>query len=167
MCDRCGYELESPDHIFVSCLFARCIWWNIFRWIKVPMPPECISLGDLLESLQNTPGSQKWKRIVHTVALASIWRIWIARNKKVFDGNFITVQKTVEDIKEDAFVWISHRANTVPSWDDWINSDVSIMLQLFLFCFRLPLYFSQFLAGSISIYRWFAVQKKKNLTNTF
>ncbi|KAJ0544992.1 putative RNA-directed DNA polymerase transcription factor SBP family [Helianthus annuus] len=129
MCDRCGYELESPDHIFVSCLFARCIWWNIFRWIKVPMPPECTSLGDLLESLHNTPGSQKWKRIVHMVALASIWRIWIARNKKVFDGKFITVQKTVEDVKEDAFVWISHRANnTVPSWDDWISFDVSIML---------------------------------------
>ncbi|KAJ0805245.1 putative reverse transcriptase zinc-binding domain-containing protein [Helianthus annuus] len=26
LCDRCGYQQEDVDHIFVSCLFARCIW---------------------------------------------------------------------------------------------------------------------------------------------
>ncbi|KAJ0934872.1 putative reverse transcriptase zinc-binding domain-containing protein [Helianthus annuus] len=128
-CERCGYEVETVEHIFVSCLFARSIWWNFFVWVRIPMPNTLNSLKEIIKTIQESPGSQRWKKIVYTAALATVWSIWAARNAKVFEGRFIPVRRMIEAIKEDAFVWISNRSK-LPTldWDNWVSFDVSSLL---------------------------------------
>ncbi|KAJ0890157.1 putative reverse transcriptase zinc-binding domain-containing protein [Helianthus annuus] len=127
--DRCGYGIEDPDHIFVSCLLARSVWWNIFRCIRVSLPPNITKLSEILKTLRSSPGAKKWKKLVHVVALATVWWIWKARNMKVFDGRFVSIDRMIENIKEKAFVWITHRSRLPnPDWDKWVVFDVVDLL---------------------------------------
>ncbi|XP_021991090.1 uncharacterized protein LOC110887832 [Helianthus annuus] len=124
-CPRCGMEAETSDHIFFNCLWARCIWWNVLAWVRIKFPLQCSSLPELISVLKDSPGGRIWKRIVRTIVCATVWRIWSARNAKVFEDCFIPINKTFDLIKEDAFLWICNRANLrKPSWESWELFDV-------------------------------------------
>ncbi|XP_021980594.2 uncharacterized protein LOC110876743 [Helianthus annuus] len=129
LCARCGLEVETPDHIFLNCLWAKSIWWNMLAWMRISFPTECNNLMDLFDAIKECPGSKVWKRIVHVVSLATVWRIWGARNSKTFEDTFIPISKTVDLIKEDAFFWISNRARLkAPSWENWKFFNVADLL---------------------------------------
>ncbi|MFS7930377.1 putative reverse transcriptase zinc-binding domain-containing protein [Helianthus anomalus] len=103
-CSRCGLGLEDQDHIFSGCLWARSIWWNILRWLRISFPVEIVKISDMLDFINNQPGGVKWKRVVYTVVLATVWRIWKARNEMTFEARFIPVTVSVNLIKEDAYL---------------------------------------------------------------
>ncbi|XP_021995688.1 uncharacterized protein LOC110892855 [Helianthus annuus] len=129
ICDRCGIGREDVDHLFTSCLFARSIWWNVFAWIRVPFLLAASSLADIFDRIKHSPGSSKWRKTVHLVILATVWRIWIARNKKTFEGSFVPVSRSVEMIKEDSYLWIRHRRKSnALDWKKWIDFDIFELL---------------------------------------
>ncbi|KAJ0842900.1 putative reverse transcriptase zinc-binding domain-containing protein [Helianthus annuus] len=126
VCPRCGISEEDANHIFANCLWTRSLWWNIFVWMKLKPPDSFNSLKDIIEDLMKCPGSKTWRRLVYTIATATTWRIWIARNSKIFDDAFIPIQKTMEMIKEDVFFWVCNRASIPsPRWENWVNFDVA------------------------------------------
>ncbi|MFS7931618.1 hypothetical protein Hanom_Chr04g00358031 [Helianthus anomalus] len=48
-----------------------------------------------------------------------------ARNDMVFNNNFVPISKSVELIKDDAFLWISTRSNLkAPNWENWKVFDI-------------------------------------------
>ena len=117
------------DHIFAKCIFSRCIWWNILVWLRIPWPPDELSLSELVTKILECPGSNRWKKIVFMVVVAMIWRIWEARKKMVFDGTFVPVRATVDLIKEDGFLWIKHRGGSANIlWENWKNFEVLSLL---------------------------------------
>ncbi|MFS7901170.1 hypothetical protein Hanom_Chr00s175158g01830231 [Helianthus anomalus] len=123
-CPRCGLKDEDPSHIFVSCLWAKCIWWNIFTCMRVPFPADVHSLVDIIEYISTQPGDESWKKAVYTIALATVSRIWYARNLKAFENIFIPISVTVDSIKEDAFIWISNRSKLKTiKWGNWLLFD--------------------------------------------
>ncbi|XP_021986240.1 uncharacterized protein LOC110882558 [Helianthus annuus] len=129
LCPRCGLIDEDPDHIFVNCLWAQCIWCNILVWVRVGFPDGINSLKDLIFYIKNRPGGAMWKRIGYTIAIATVWKIWNARNVKVFKDSFIPISKTVDQIKEDAFRWISNRSKLKPPlWENWKAFDILALL---------------------------------------
>ncbi|XP_021979962.1 uncharacterized protein LOC110876090 [Helianthus annuus] len=128
-CDRCGLKAETSDHVFAECLFAKSIWWNVCAWLKVSFPHDCSMFRDLIKHLLDCPGDAKWRRLVLTVVMATVWRLWHARNTKTFEGTFIPVVKTVDLIKEDAFIWLKQRSNLLPlPWEKWLLFDVANIL---------------------------------------
>ncbi|KAJ0909842.1 hypothetical protein HanRHA438_Chr07g0325911 [Helianthus annuus] len=83
----------------------------------------------MLSFFKHQPGGKVWKRVIYTIALGTVWRIWLARNEMVFNNRFIPISKLVESIKEDVFCWINNRSKLkVPSWEKWILFDVLDML---------------------------------------
>ncbi|XP_021989863.1 uncharacterized protein LOC110886382 [Helianthus annuus] len=127
--DRCGYGIEDANHAFVNCLLAKGIWWSIFVWVRVPLPSDVNSVASLVGSLDNAPGSKKWKKVVDTIFKATFWRIWYARNQQIFEGKFMRVQELVEQIKEDSYLWLKHRSKLpAVSWESWLDFDISGLL---------------------------------------
>ncbi|KAJ0789762.1 putative RNA-directed DNA polymerase [Helianthus annuus] len=125
VCPRCGLYSESPYHIFISCLWAKSIWWNVLAWLRIRFPINCESLLDLVKYVKECPGGRTWKRLVSTVVIATVWRIWSTRNAKVFENSFIPIMKSLELIKEDAFLWVSNRSRNIkPKWEKWASFDV-------------------------------------------
>ncbi|KAJ0818578.1 putative RNA-directed DNA polymerase [Helianthus annuus] len=124
-CPRCGIADEDPDHILFNCLWSRSIWWNILVWIKIRFPLQVNNVKDLFSYIKENPGGRVWKKSVYTIAIATVWRIWIARNKKVFEDNFLPVSAVVDQIKEESFSWVCCRASIKkPKWGNWISFDL-------------------------------------------
>ncbi|XP_022030427.1 uncharacterized protein LOC110931338 [Helianthus annuus] len=128
-CPRCGMEEEDSEHIFVKCLWSKCIWWNIVTWMRVSYPADIQDLRTLVDYLKSQPGCKSWKRIVYSIVMGTVWRIWIARNEKTFNNKFIPISRTVDMIKEDVFLWIKNRSNRPsPGWEKWKTFDIIEML---------------------------------------
>ncbi|KAJ0576475.1 putative reverse transcriptase zinc-binding domain-containing protein [Helianthus annuus] len=129
LCPRCGLCDEDLLHIFVNCLWSKSIWWSILTWLRVSFPFNIGSIDDLIGYIKSQPGDAKWKKMVYTIALATVWRIWLARNEKAFKDNSIPVSKSVDHIKEDAFIWIFNRSKLKsPSWGKWLDFDIAHIL---------------------------------------
>ncbi|KAJ0671296.1 hypothetical protein HanOQP8_Chr13g0484001 [Helianthus annuus] len=125
-CDRCGYGTEDANQVFVNCIWARSIWWQIAVWMRIPRTTNICSLKEVVKALTGNIGSARWKRVVYTVILATVWRIWNARNLKVFEGQFVPTRRTVDLIKENVFLWISHRTKLPKlDWNKWAEFNVS------------------------------------------
>ncbi|KAJ0946971.1 putative RNA-directed DNA polymerase [Helianthus annuus] len=128
LCPRCGLHEEDPNHIFVNCLWAVCVWWNVLAWLRIPFV-FCHSLNDLVSRIKHSPGDKVWKKLVYTVAISTVWRLWSARNEKAFNDVFIPVSKTVELIKEEAYLWICNRSKLKSlTWEKWKSFDVVDLL---------------------------------------
>ncbi|KAJ0816203.1 putative RNA-directed DNA polymerase [Helianthus annuus] len=129
LCPRCGMYVEDPAHIFVKCLWAKSIWWSICTWMRVSFPADIDSLADLVAFFLSQPGDSKWKKTVYSIALVTVWRIWIARNSKAFEDIFIPVSKSVELIKEEAFIWIFNRSKLKAlTWGKWLDFDLAELM---------------------------------------
>ncbi|MFS7975109.1 putative reverse transcriptase zinc-binding domain-containing protein [Helianthus anomalus] len=129
LCERCGIGIEDVDHVFINCLWARSIWWQVAVWLRIPPPISASSLKEVYKDFMDNIGSARWHRIVHLVILATVWRIWHARNLKVFEGRFIPTRRILDFIKEDAFLWVTHRSNLPnPDWEKWIDFNVADLL---------------------------------------
>ncbi|KAJ0616096.1 putative RNA-directed DNA polymerase [Helianthus annuus] len=128
-CNRCGLAEESCNHIFARCIWARSVWWNVFRWLKIPVHCDANDVAEILKHVQTQVGSKKWKKVVHLVALGSIWRIWLARNDKEFNGKMIPVHRLVETIKEETFGWVKNRVKGATiDWKGWVDFDISVIV---------------------------------------
>ncbi|KAJ0941167.1 putative RNA-directed DNA polymerase [Helianthus annuus] len=128
-CSRCGLREETSDHIFTDCLWAKCVWWNVYRWIRIPVLCQAVTVGDILNHIMAQVGSKRWKKAVHMVALGCLWRIWLARNDKEFNGKMVPVKRIVESIKEETFMWFNNRARGVSlNWNHWIDFDISMVV---------------------------------------
>ncbi|KAJ0493102.1 putative RNA-directed DNA polymerase [Helianthus annuus] len=128
VCSRCGYGIETADHLFADCLLARSVWWQICVWLKIPIPSNATSLRDIMDAISQNPGAKRWKKLVNLVAQATVRRIWNTRNAKIFEGKNTSIQATVELIKEDSYTWAMHRSNSTVTWEKWLSFDVSSML---------------------------------------
>ncbi|XP_021971406.1 uncharacterized protein LOC110866570 [Helianthus annuus] len=105
------------------------IWWNMLNWMRISFPLDCNNFKELVDYLHNRPGSSGWKKAMLTVALATCWGIWKARNIKTFEGIFIPISKSVEFIKEEAFLWICNRSkNKHLNWENWRLFDLSALM---------------------------------------
>ncbi|MFS7994720.1 hypothetical protein Hanom_Chr12g01109351 [Helianthus anomalus] len=63
---------ESADHILVTCLLARTLWWMIGAWVKVPTLANCSTVKELLQHVHDLKASRKRKKVILCVAMAGL-----------------------------------------------------------------------------------------------
>ncbi|KAJ0595123.1 putative reverse transcriptase zinc-binding domain-containing protein [Helianthus annuus] len=60
LCCRCGLENEDVKHVFVGCLAARSVWWQISM---VNPPFDGDSVVERVDYFNNQPGAKTWKKV--------------------------------------------------------------------------------------------------------
>ncbi|XP_076893789.1 uncharacterized protein LOC143545881 [Bidens hawaiensis] len=90
ICPICEENLESAEHLVVSCQFAQSVWCIISFWCKIS-PFFAFSVKDLLE-LHRFYQLPKWKaKALNAVCLTTTWCLWRARNALVHEGKPIYI----------------------------------------------------------------------------
>lgn len=118
-CSFCGEAEESSSHIFTGCQLASEVWQAISVWCKIP-PLFAFETSDLLEASKYAIGSRLKKEVLHGLVIITCWRLWKARNEKLFEGRDIKATEIVTEVKALGFLWFSHRHKCKSvDWNMW------------------------------------------------
>ena len=82
-CQKCCFcdSMESIDHLFISCPFARIIWRIVYFTYDIPPPTN---ITNMFGNWLNGVNKQDKARLRIGVS-ALCWSIWTCRNNIVFN----------------------------------------------------------------------------------
>ena len=104
-CSLCRMERETDVHLLLECELSRQVWNNISAWwfLNSLLPKEFSlkRLWDQSKKFSTKKARQVWKIVVR----ASLWILWLARNKENFNQVKTDVQSLVATIKQQAKEW--------------------------------------------------------------
>ncbi|KAJ0546635.1 putative RNA-directed DNA polymerase [Helianthus annuus] len=124
-CRVCNQLEENVDHLFIGCELAQTIWNFVSTWCKVSNI-YAFRVKDLLNWHKNVKGNRRWRKLIYAVMQVALWVIWQNRNKLIFQGKEIRVDRLKEEIKQLGFLWIGSRSNLKDiTWEEWCKFDVS------------------------------------------
>ncbi|GMJ02408.1 hypothetical protein like AT4G29090 [Hibiscus trionum] len=94
VCARCNLEPEDSIHVIRNCWFAKEVWKGMNFQTTYPIPtPFLHDLPAWLNSLLDHFGTTNYEGILFT-----IWALWHARNKFVFEN--------ITQKPEDVITWV-------------------------------------------------------------
>ncbi|XP_039129007.1 uncharacterized protein LOC120265183 [Dioscorea cayenensis subsp. rotundata] len=107
-CVMCHAGVESVDHLFLQCSFAREVWGSFCRMLSFPEPPN--SIRDLWLDWR---GSMRpaLRLSVDLVIKALVWNIWLARNDRIFNAKILSTHCTVLSINRMILSWFDALAD--------------------------------------------------------
>ncbi|XP_021971086.1 uncharacterized protein LOC110866041 [Helianthus annuus] len=120
MSSFCGEVEETMDHLFTACTLASNVWHAISTWCKIP-EIFAFSVFDLSKIHKHARVSRVFKaEVVKGLIVIACWKIWKARNEKIFQQSSSNARDIVEAIKSIGFLWFKHRQKRICiEWDDW------------------------------------------------
>ncbi|KAJ0865305.1 putative reverse transcriptase zinc-binding domain-containing protein [Helianthus annuus] len=124
-CSRCNNEEESVNHLLISSLKSRAIWWNVLVWLKLLVQFNSDSCEELLDKIEEFNGSKDWKNLIKAIAMTTLWQIWKSRNDVEFNKKVGSITDLISGIKELSYLWIKERArlkNLV--WERWKDFNI-------------------------------------------
>jgi len=123
-CPLCDQAEETIDHLLVSCVFTREVWFIIlqsFGLQPLSPQPDDTSFNDWWESSVSRVDGQI-KKGLNSIIILVAWSIWNHRNRCVFDGITPNLNGVLLLIREEILLWslagareISHLVALVPS----------------------------------------------------
>lgn len=83
VCPFCSTVEETLDHLLFSCTFSTQVWNSLYNWFGIisVLPENCRDHFQQHGSWART-GNQK--RGLQTIWLATLWSLWLHRNRIVF-----------------------------------------------------------------------------------
>ncbi|XP_022041764.1 uncharacterized protein LOC110944409 [Helianthus annuus] len=120
-CKICGVEDETAGHLLLRCNLAKRIWDAVSTWTRFPMYNTAASVSELLQLISESNRSRSVRKLLHAIAIQSMWIMWKNRNERVFTGRQRASQLIVEDIKDTTFQGVKSRSkfNTMTKQEWW------------------------------------------------
>lgn len=121
-CPLCRSDIETTDHVFFGCSFAKQVWFRFLSWCSVSSPvPDCSArFMELLELVLADKNKEKMRK---SLLYAAVWCIWKTRNDAVFRCIIASPFKTADEIKLMTYNWVKFRSRfSSIAWFDWIVS---------------------------------------------
>ncbi|KAJ0842667.1 putative reverse transcriptase zinc-binding domain-containing protein [Helianthus annuus] len=110
LCVFCGVQEETTNHIFTGCARAVGVWQAVSTWCGIPHI-FAFAVKDLMEMHKLIPMSTRRKEVLRGVIIIACWRIWKARNERIFEDRKSSVAEIVADLKALGFLWLKNRQN--------------------------------------------------------
>ncbi|XP_022041102.1 uncharacterized protein LOC110943677 [Helianthus annuus] len=126
-CPACSAAMECSDHLLVSCGLANHVWTHICLWLRIPMYTSLESVAEVVNYITAAGTSERHKRLMNLVATTTLWRIWSARNDRVFNNKPIQMEAVFDEVKEITILWLSMRSKEdCRAWDLWNSPAASV-----------------------------------------
>ncbi|KAL9997683.1 putative reverse transcriptase zinc-binding domain-containing protein [Helianthus debilis subsp. tardiflorus] len=124
LCAWCDCIEESLEHILTGCVISVGMWNGLSNWFRIP-DTYAFQVQDLVNMHELCGASGNKKEIIYGLVILACWRLWKARNEKIFNGKKSHVVELISDVKAIGFLWYKHRLKgDIVDWDRWSNFDV-------------------------------------------
>ena len=98
----CG-DIDTTQHLFLSCPFYATLWGEIRSWLGVPAAePLCVS-DHFYQFVYSAGGSRTIRSFMQLIWLCCVWVLWNERTSRVFKNMEHTVHQLVEKVKLHSF----------------------------------------------------------------
>lgn len=84
-CILCHNETETLHHLFLTCDFAKTLWYHISKWMQVDMSSMLVAEWAFSPNISIISREAKGRMCI-TVA-AVIYQVWTERNRRIFKGH--------------------------------------------------------------------------------
>ncbi|KAJ0434371.1 putative reverse transcriptase zinc-binding domain-containing protein [Helianthus annuus] len=127
LCVFCGEVEETVEHLFTACRLMAGVWNSISNWCNIAgLFVFCIR--DILQVVDYLQISEVKKEAVFGILILTCWRVWKARNDKIFSNIDTDVVKIVADVKSLGYLWYnSRRKERSVDWKSWCNFSFNVM----------------------------------------
>lgn len=97
-CVLCYSQPESIEHLFFHCSFSQVIWTAIRGWMRFHRSAS--TLPGIAKWLRKSVRGTSWQAKAKRFAFAcTVYYIWSARNKRIFEGTAPSLQGLILQIK--------------------------------------------------------------------
>ncbi|KAK6122644.1 hypothetical protein DH2020_043620 [Rehmannia glutinosa] len=97
-CAFCGTALETLDHIFFQCNMTKQVWIQIKKWLRITRAMNTIKSA--LKYMKKEARGTSWQSCAKKSAVAcTVYHIWTARNRRLFEGTVVTSDGITREIK--------------------------------------------------------------------
>ncbi|XP_021975380.1 uncharacterized protein LOC110870511 [Helianthus annuus] len=115
MCSFCGAAKEITEHLFTACMLASNVWHALSTWCNIP-EIYAFSVYDLSKIHKHARVSRIKAEVVKGLIMIACWKIWKARNEKIFQHRTSNARDIVE-VK--GYLWFKHRQKRICiEWDN-------------------------------------------------
>jgi len=97
-CVLCVGNRESVAHLFFACEFSKSIWTRIKAWLNITRAMTTISSA-LKWIKRESRGSGRNAKARCMALACTVYQIWNARNRRIFEGQVMEVEGIVFRIK--------------------------------------------------------------------
>jgi hypothetical protein len=107
-CPFCDQEDESIDHLLISCVFSRQVWYYVLRQVGLhslaPQPTDLV-FDDWWEKATATTSGMS-KKGLNSLIILGAWAIWNHRNRCVFDHARPSMVEVLTCVGEERRLWM-------------------------------------------------------------
>jgi hypothetical protein len=106
-CVLCDQQQETIQHILVSCVFSRNLWWQILCKVGLQLVAPGLETSIFQDWWSMAEGlvPSLHRKGFNTLVILVAWWIWKHRNACVFDGVSPNSNTVLQQIQEDARLW--------------------------------------------------------------
>ncbi|KAJ9536637.1 hypothetical protein OSB04_un000186 [Centaurea solstitialis] len=100
LCSLCGLVLDSHDHLFFECTFARQVWLQVLAKVNsIDFPCSWEAILDAISNSGTAPST-----LTHRLVLAaSVYFVWCERNTRIFTADRNPIPVLVQRILSAVF----------------------------------------------------------------
>jgi hypothetical protein len=105
-CPLCDQDVETINHILVSCVFAREVWSLVLnRIIPAVRPPRIDSHFNSWWCRASATLPKDERKGFNSLVVLVVWELWKHRNACVFQGSRPAVQSVVQAVMAEGHLW--------------------------------------------------------------
>ncbi|CAJ2667177.1 unnamed protein product [Trifolium pratense] len=108
----CG-EVESAQHLFLSCSSFGLMWPIVSSWIGSSLVTAQNLPEHFVQFTSSAGGSRVRRSFMQLVWLACVWVMWTERNYRLFTGSANSVHHMLDKIKTFSFRWLKATSSTL------------------------------------------------------
>ncbi|KAJ8452584.1 hypothetical protein Cgig2_004920 [Carnegiea gigantea] len=103
VCGQCQQGIETQEHLFFGCHYAREIW-DIFlsEW---QLQIQVDGMKNFVKSVTHLKMPRKMRNLMYAGINAVLYNLWHARNSRIFSGKVYPSQDVLKEIKRQ----VTHR----------------------------------------------------------
>ncbi|XP_071739044.1 uncharacterized protein [Rutidosis leptorrhynchoides] len=119
-CPVCNNDLETVEHIFIHCFFAKDLWSRVFRWWKINRKMYT-QLEDMFKGIENPSQPTNTSNLWMAIEWVTAYFIWQNCNHTLFQNKKIIGPMALNEVQMKSFEWISRRSRKRSlDWFQWL-----------------------------------------------
>lgn len=120
LCKFCNLVSESTSHLLFSCSLSMDVWLACYRWLGVQIVLLATSKEHFLQFSLGWSNNQR--RGAHSIWLAVVWSLWMARNEVVFRNGVADISCIVDLVRWRSWHWIKSKFSEFAySFFEWFS----------------------------------------------